>query len=52
MRIKDKVGIERTETLVFRMRLRVDYPNFAATGTDNPKYIYMQKKDKRMHIML
>lgn len=27
MRIKDKVGIERTETLVFEMCLRVDYPN-------------------------
>lgn len=27
VRIKDKVGIERTETLVFRMCLRVDYPN-------------------------
>lgn len=27
MRIKDKVGIERTETLLFRMCLRVDYPN-------------------------
>lgn len=27
VRIKDKVGIERTETLVFRMCLRLDYPN-------------------------
>lgn len=27
VRMKDKVGIERTETLVFRMCLRVEYPN-------------------------
>lgn len=27
VRIKDKVGIERTETLLFTMCLRVDYPN-------------------------
>lgn len=36
VRIKDKVGIERTETQVFRI-LRVDYPNFAATGTNKKK---------------
>ena len=28
VRIKDKVGIGRTETLVCRMCLRLDYPNF------------------------
>lgn len=37
VRIKDKAGIERRETcfFFFRMRLKVDYPNFAATGMKN-----------------
>lgn len=48
VRIKDKVGIGRRETLVCRMCLRVDYPNLQQQVLIPPAL--KKKKEKKKNL--